>query len=239
MKRVIKVALILIPYLLLGALVVAGVVVMEIPVTQKSIDLLEKGMTFSEVFEVLKRDIVITPISAEDAAKVEYDMYPVNLINILGEDYEIDSWGGYTIYEWQMEDGESFMVFIGGLGVHDRHKVTRYWTTRSEWERQRSEGREFDESKESIRMEYLYIYGINEDGFVASLDGYGTVFFEYYEADKFFYQCNSVAVYFDEDTLQNIEGTFETRDGKKTYNAKVRAYSTRFTDPRKGEPMFG
>lgn len=239
MKRVIKVALILIPYLLLGALVVAGVVVMEVPVTQKSIDLLEKGMTFSEVFEVLKRDIVITPISAEDAAKVEYDMYPVNLINILGEDYEIDSWGGYTIYEWQMEDGESFMVFIGGLGVHDRHKVTRYWITRSEWERQRSEGREFDESKESIRMEYLYIYGINEDGFVASLDGYGTVFFEYYEADKFFYQCNSVAVYFDEDTLQNIEGTFETRDGKNTYNAKVRAYSTRFTDPRKGEPMFG
>ena len=105
MKRVIKVALILIPYLLLGALVVAGVVVMEVPVTQKTIDLLEKGMTFSEVFEVLKRDIVITPISAEDAAKVEYYMYPVNLINILGEDYEIDSWGAIRFMNgrWRTE----------------------------------------------------------------------------------------------------------------------------------------
>lgn len=239
MKRVIKVALILIPYLLLGALVVAGVVVMEVPVTQKSIDLLEKGMTFSEVFEVLKRDIVITPISAEDAAKVEYDMYPVNLINILGEDYEIDSWGGYTIYEWQMEDGESFVVLVGAHSGNDRAKCARYWATRTEWEREIYEGREFDEKDESIKLKFIYVSAVNEHGFVGSM-GYGNyVFFEYYNADKFFSQFDSLAVYFDEDTLQNIKGTFETRDGEVTYNSKVRAVSVRMTDPKKGEPMFG
>ena len=239
MKKVLTALLISIPSVLLCAVLIFGAILMKTPVTQKSLELLEKGMTFAEIFEIIKSDIVITPISVEDTEKIEYRMFPRELESHLGEDYEIDSWGGYTIYEWQMEDGESFMVFIGGLDVHDRHKVTRYWTTRSEWERQRSEGREFDESKESIRMEYLYIGGINEDGFVASLDGYGTVFFEYYEADKFFYQCNSVAVYFDEDTLQNIEGTFEARDGEVTYNSKVRAVSVRMTDPKKGEPMFG
>ena len=239
MKKVLTVLLLLIPSLLLCTLLIFGVILMKTPVTQKSLEKLEKGMTFAEIFEILKSDVVITPISVEDTEKITYQMYPVELESHLGEDYEIDSWRHYKIYEWQMEDGESFMVFVGRHSSPDNQKVTRYWTTRSEWERQRQDGREFDESKESVKMEYAYITGVNEYGFVARLNEYGTVFFEYYEADKFFNEFNSVAVYFDEDTLQIREGIFETQDERITYNAKVRAYSTRMTDPKKGEPQFG
>jgi hypothetical protein len=244
MKKVLTVFLVSIPSLLLCALIVFGVFLMKVPVTQKSIDMLEKGMTFAEVFEVLKSDIIITPISEEDVEKIKHEFYPYHYngaINYLGDDYETSSWRQYTIYEWQMENEDSFMIFYGrGTGNNDRAAV-RLFITRSEWQRVRNEGREFDESNENIKMEYIYVGAVNEYGLIASLGDKDSVFIEYENADKFFSTFCSLAVYYDEGAIKEENGYIYdlNMDDRINYLYKVRAVSIRFTNPQKGEPMFG
>lgn len=237
MKKVLTVLLVSIPSLLLCALIVFGVFLMKVPVTQKSIDLLEKGMTFAEVFEVLKSDIIITPVSAEGMEKIEYGMNPEEVVALIGDDYETDSWRNYSIYEYQTDD-DTFLVWFGDLDSYNKNKVI-YFATHTEWQHEMRAGREFDENDESIKVAYVYVTATSESGFVASLDNNEYIFFEYYNADKFFNEFTSLAVYYDEDTMEMREGTLGKRGDSVTYNGKARAVSARFTDPEKGEPQFG
>lgn len=244
MKKVLTVLLVSISSLLLCALIVFGVFLMKIPVTQKSIDLLEKGMTFAEVFEVLKSDIIITPISEADVEKAKYELsilFPNDAINYLGEDYETFSWRQYQIFEWQMENEDSFMIFFGReTGADGYGKLARLSIKRSEWEREKNEGREFNENNENIKMKYVYVYAVNEHGLVASWGDNDSVFIEYVNADKFFNHYCSLAVYYDESTFKKEDGYIDDRIiGRTNYLHSVKAVSIRFTDPEKGEPQFG